>query len=242
MQGDKIMNEKYKITLKSYPLEFILIATTFIITAVQKTCFSNLSYKGGLINNHFYVIEGLFWSLLLLGLLIAVLSIALISLITVIIKARKIKMVNRSKILLLLLPFLISIFFFIHTSLQRPGAIDFLQGYDKWVQKEVDIPTIQKWLASLDMTYSGRRYFKNPLPQNLPEAITKLKPQYMYFSEFDAGKRSVEFEWGGPLGHWGIKIGLPGMETPEDGHIEITEGLWEFRHPIQSGVYIFDRG
>ena len=65
----------------------------------------------------------------------------------------------------------------------------------------------------------------------------------MSFSTFENGKRSVEFEWGCALEHWGIIIGLPEMETPqEEDCIDLSESEREYRRPIQPGVYIFDRG
>ena len=139
-----------------------------------------------------------------------------------------------------ILPFLICIFLIFDT---KPGVVYFIQGYENWVQKEVDIASIQKWLVSLDVVYSEKYYFEaKDFPEELPIAITKLEPYHMEFTKFDADNRSVEFEWGCAFGHFGIRIGLPGMETPREGSIKISKNKWEYRRPIQSGVYIFNRG
>ena len=79
-------------------------------------------------------------------------------------------------------------------------------------------------------------------PEELPAAIKKLEQHYIFFGEFDGEQRSVEFMWGGGFGNWGIHIGLPDMETPEEGFAELDGNIREFRRPVQPGVYVFDRG
>jgi hypothetical protein len=119
-----------------------------------------------------------------------------------------------------------------------------LRGYEKWVEKKIDIEAIRQWLIALPPEYSGQYYFDaKDFPKELPLAITNLDPYHMNLSEFKNGQRQVEFEWGRALGHWGIRIGLEGMETPkEEECIKFSESEWEYRRPIQPGVYIFDRG
>ncbi len=124
------------------------------------------------------------------------------------------------------------------------GSNAFERGYEQWILKEVDVDAIQEWLAAEGHKYAGRGYYtpENFL-ENWPGFLTEFKPAYISFpdSAWQAGPR-VEFEWGGPLAHWGFVIGLPAMPMPEKGVINLTPTLFEFRRPIKPGVYIFERG
>lgn len=227
---------------------FIAIAALILIT-FYITIFQNLNYKSGLEGNAFYYLAFLPWGLLLLGGFILLCIGAIVNTLITIIKATKMKKVEWSKLLLTVFPLLALsgtyLFFTVSSSSETSaGAWDFLRGYEKWVGENVDITAIQEWLVSLPPEYSGQSFFEAiTFPEELPETITKLDPYHMNFSEFKDGKRSVTFEWGSGLGHFGIVIGLPGMETPEGEElIKHTDYDYEFRRPIQSGVYIFDRG
>ncbi len=228
-----------------YKLSLFLITSTFILILIHVVFFRNFSYKSGLAGNAFYYFGLLLWSLPVESLLLIAFIISLIHFLCAIIKSLKIKQYKWLRILLALCPAILTLIYLGSVIFPlEPGVYEFLRGYEKWVEKEVDIPTIQQWLASLPEEYSGQYYFEaTGFPEPLPEAITKLDPYHMEFSEFKDGIRSVEFEWGCALDHWGIIIGLPGMETPkEEECIKLHESEWEYRRPIQSGVYIFDRG
>ncbi len=233
------MEEKRKISVRHYKFEIILLFFIVVITLIHKLFIVRMDYIAGLYGNPFYTLMILPLILILLGLFLLLLIIALVNLIRIFVQAVKLKKVNWLKVLLCLVPFLICFILFIS---RKPGAVYFLKGYEKWVQKEVDIASIQKWLKSLPPYYSETYYFEaKDFPEELPEAITKLKPYHMYFGKFEKENRSVEFEWGSALGHWGIKIGLPGMETPNEEYVKLKDSSPEFRRPIQSGVYIFER-
>jgi len=105
------------------------------------------------------------------------------------------------------------------------------------------VAAIRQWVMSLDPAFSGQRYYEiKKFPEQLPEVISKLDPQYLYFSDFEKEGRIIEFEWGNPFGHWGLRIGPADMETPQEGHIVIDECTYEYQRPIEPGVYIFSRG
>lgn len=244
------MTEDHKITIRHYVLDIIPIALFLLTLLVGKLFFSRASYISGLLGSGHFM---LFWPLLLLLLLLfaASLFLAFVNFVRVIIKACKVKKVQWLRVLLSLSPFLICLLYFVGVFsvkasgvVGEAGAVKFLRGYEKWVQKEVDIASIQEWLISLDTAYSGKFYFEaEDFPEELPTVVTNLKPYHISFSDFDGEQRSVKFEWGSAMGHWGIIIGLPGMETPkEEDLIKHSESEWEYRRPIQSGVYIFDRG
>ncbi|MEN6308989.1 MAG: hypothetical protein ABFD91_14670 [Anaerohalosphaeraceae bacterium] len=145
--------------------------------------------------------------------------------------------------ILSLVPFAISFLLLINTSSKDAGENEFLLGNEQWVHKNVDVAAIRQWVMSLDPAFSGQYYHKiNTFPEELPEEIKKLNPQYLYFSDFENEGRIIEFEWGGAFGHWGLRIGPADMETPQEGHIVIDEGTYEYQRPIEPGVYLFDRG
>ena len=125
-----------------------------------------------------------------------------------------------------------------------PGAVFFLKGYEKWVSKNVDIKAIQTWLLSGEADkYIGQIYAGN-FPDDLPDFMTDFDPKSIFFhgEESERGK-SVKFEWGGGLGHWGIVVGSPTTKTKQKGMIgEPGSPYVEHRRPIIPGVYIFYGG
>lgn len=125
----------------------------------------------------------------------------------------------------------------------------FERGYEQWILKEVDIDAIQQWLAAEGHKYKGHNSIdrendtRGDFPEELPGFFTEFKPKYtLFYDSTSQGGPCVEFEWGGPLAHWGFIIGLPAMPMPEKGFINLTPTLFEYRHPIKPGVYIFERG
>lgn len=242
----QVMAEK-KPEIAKYKFDIFFAVSILFLILIFIIFFRNIHYKSGLEGNAFYALASLPWILLWLGALILFSLTAIISTIMAIIKAFKTKKIEWLRLSLAVLPLLAVVGSFLLNALSAesgPGAWHFLRGYEKWVEKNVDIPAIQKWLISLPSEYSGQDYFEaSDFPEELPDVITKLDPYHMYLSKFKDGQRSVEFEWGSALGHFGIVIGLQGMETPEEEElIKHSDSEWEYKRPIQSGVYIFDRG
>jgi len=124
------------------------------------------------------------------------------------------------------------------------GSNAFERGYEQWILKEVDIDAVQRWLATEGPKYAGKGYYTHGnFPEDWPAFLTEFKPPYISFPDSASrGGPYVEFEWGGPLLHWGFIIGLPTMPMPEKGAINLTPTLFEYRCPIKPGVYIFERG
>lgn len=224
---------------------FLTAAAAVVLAVVRWTLFSNLSFKSGLNGNPFYMFYLLFPLELLWLLLFLVVSLtSLIVTARALIAFFKTHQWNGKNALLAAAPLLILSSIFINFIIRQPGAVYFLRGYEKWVENNVDIPAIQQWLVALPPEYSEERYFEaEDFSEPLPEAIQKLEPYHMEFGEFQEARRFVRFEWGSALGHWGIQIGLPDMETPEGEEcIKHSNYDYEYRRPIQPGVYIFDRG
>jgi hypothetical protein len=241
------MTEEKKLQVKNYGFGIFLMISTLCLILIHKLFFTNIHYKSGLIGNAFYAFGIMLWSLFFWLVLIMFSIGATIGIIGAIIKTIKARKVEWLKLFLMFLPLLCLFAYFISNAFLNepgPGAWHFLRGYEKWVEKNVDISVIQEWLISLPPEYSGQSYFEaSEFPKELPDAITKLEPNHMVLSDCKDGQRQILFEWGCGLGHFGIVIGLPGMETPkEEELIKHSESDWEYRRPIQSGVYIFDRG
>jgi hypothetical protein len=237
------MSEGRKRRIGGYRFDVIVLLLFVGLLLVDKLWFSRVSYISGLKGGSSDDFMAMLLFLPLCGVFVGLIVIALVRLILAIVKICRGRGAGWVRLLLCIAPFVVSIGLFIRTGEEGAGATYFLRGYEKWVQKEVDVAAIRKWLTSLDSDFSEKRYFEiEDFPEDFPEAIKKLEVQYMYFSKFDGEQRSVEFEWGGAMGHWGIYIGPPGMETPEEGHVELSESTWEYQRPVQPGVYVFDRG
>ena len=152
-----------------------------------------------------------------------------------------------------IISFLLALFVFgaslVFWKIAPAGAQVFLKGFEKWVIKQVDVDSIQLWLQSADEKHweSGHCYGMSPIvkaiPEEFPNFLKDFNPQYLRFeqSKLD-GKKIIRFEWGGPLGHWGIVIGDPNMKMPEPGVEKISDSYWEYRRIIGPGVYIYDGG
>ena len=116
----------------------------------------------------------------------------------------------------------------------------FLRGFERWVVREVDIDAIQQWLATEGRKYAGQSVRSR---DELPDFLVRFKPAYIRFRDLPAGTGlCVEFEWGGPPGHWALIVGPPDMPMPEGDPPDLGPSEVEIRHPIRPGVYIRDRG
>lgn len=237
------MTENTKSKFSPYKAEIILIVLMTLIAVVPPLYFYNVQYECGLNNDSAGMFQALFCYMYLSIPFIIVLIISLINFIWVIIKSCKAKKTLWTKLLLSLVPLFIPLFLTMNIFPKEPGAVKFLRGNEQWVHKNVDVAAIRQWVMSLDPVFSGQRYYEiKTFPEKLPEVISKLDPQYLYFSDFEKEGRVIEFEWGNPFGHWGLRIGPADMETPQEGHIVIDEGTYEYQRPIEPGVYIFNRG
>ncbi len=123
------------------------------------------------------------------------------------------------------------------------GPVYFLNGYEKWVMKNVEIDKIQDWLVSGDADkYIPNYYMDNP-PNDLPDSMKNFKRQYIKFNEQKSRRgKSIVLEWGGPPAHWGIVVGLPTSEIQQDEVIKESESYYEYRRSIKPGIYIYYGG
>jgi hypothetical protein len=127
-----------------------------------------------------------------------------------------------------------------------PGAVIYLQGLKKWVEREIDTNAIQKWLLTADAKYRDKglmiSYKRNEFPEELPDYLVGFDPEFIWFedSELD-GSRTIRFGWGGSVSIWGFVVGEPGMKMPERGKVDMYGGDVEFISIVKPGVYVFFR-
>lgn len=126
----------------------------------------------------------------------------------------------------------------------RAGAVPFLQGFEKWVVNNIDLPAVQTWILSAESDIYLQRGYRGPdFRDNLPDFLTNFGPRSIDFhgDESEMG-RCVEFAWGYVFGNWGVVIGSPTMKAQQEGRIQIRESTVEFRRPVAPGIYVYSRG
>ena len=220
----------------SYKFDIAFISVFLVVCVGQPFFVSYMEYRGGMANEcgWGFLLWIMYWPLKLL--LLSFWSI--LGLVRIFIRKRTIK--NKLKAALIILPF----FFLLIPPVYdvAPLAPVFLKGYEKWVTKNMNTDAIKQWLAKEGDHYKGQQYI-DEFPKEFPVFLTKFKPHYIYFdtSKFD-GTIYIEFEWGGGMAHWGVRIGPPNMKIPQEEESMIRKSTVEFRRIIAPGVYIFERG
>jgi hypothetical protein len=126
--------------------------------------------------------------------------------------------------------------------IDMPNVYPFLNGYEKWVQKNVEIDKIQEWLASGEADKYIPSYYLDNFPKDLPDFMENFERQHILFNDKETERgKSIEFMWGSALGHWGIVIGMPTINNIQENKVTIHSAEKECRLQIQPGVFIFDR-
>jgi len=145
-------------------------------------------------------------------------------------------------ILILIGPAIIYGFF----KLTPPGAAVYLEGFEQYVLKEVDIGSVQDWLATEGTRYAGQRYDSDQgkgYPEELPASLTKLHPWYISFSNSNADKGpTITLWWPHLMDDDVLIIGPPDMEMPQDDYIEIDDSNIKIIRVICPGVYVYSKG
>ncbi len=223
-----------------YKLEILILTTIPVISIIEWTHIDILSYRGGLRN---FPSWGFILLIIYEPLKIAVVLLTFFRFLYVkyVKYVKKLNKYFNTAILSILFYFGSLILPFICLP---PGSAFFLKGHEKWVSKNVDIKAIQTWLLSGEADkYIGQIYAGN-FPDDLPDFMTDFDPKSIFFHGEESERvKSVKFEWGGGLGHWGIVVGSPTTKTKQKGMIgEPGSPYVEHRRPIIPGVYIFYGG
>ena len=204
-------------TLKKIPykLDILILTTMIIISIIEWTHISILDYRAGLSNSHsisfIYVIY--YEPLKVVAVLFAIVRIFLN------LKHGKERMKCTSALLSILIFFGS---FILEFTCCPAGAVTYLEGFEKWVSKNVDINAIQSWILSEEADkYLGRRYENGNFPPELPDFITNFDPLFIDFHGHESEKgKCIEFIWGsGISGLKGIVVGSPEMKTMQKGRL-----------------------
>ena len=220
-----------------YKLEILILIAIPVITIIEWLHMDILSYRGGLNGSPSW---GFIFMFIYEPLKIAVVILAVLRLVYV----RYIKKLKDcfDAVILSILIFVGS--WLIPFYCLPPGAVFFLKGYEKWIDKNVDVKAIQNLLLSGEINKYVDESYRYNFPNDLPDFMTDFEPKFIRFHGEKSEKgKSIEFGWGGGLGYWGIVIGAPTAKTKQKGRIEEPGSSYvEYRRPIIPGVYIFDGG
>lgn len=112
----------------------------------------------------------------------------------------------------------------------RPLTTPFLDGFERWVLREVDTDAIQQWLPAEGRKYSFVKCNSTVFPKDLPDFLVRSNPTMIWFpNPAEEDGLCVILGWGGTLRGWYVVVGLPDMPMPKE---------TGYRRPIKPGVYI----
>ncbi len=228
---------------RALSIAYIILIIVLTILAIGGSILARrFVYVAGTRNDTYYSFVygfGLSVMLFFLMALIAV-SASTLALISLVLRYRNVGQILLKLALILLGPIVVCCAF----AYAGPGAAVFLEGFEQWVLQETDIDAIQTWLASEGKKHAGQHYSaKDGFPEELPECLIKLDAISISFSDsVSKNGPSVEIIWFHLMDYYGLIVGPPTMETPEEGHIKLRKSYYEFRRPVKAGAYVFFRG
>jgi hypothetical protein len=95
--------------------------------------------------------------------------------------------------------------------------LTFEKGFLETVERRVDPDLLQKWAIERLALHQATNATVQIPSTELPSFVVRIRPSgapAALISELD-GHRFVELVWGGGFGHWGLIIGPPNFEVPE---------------------------
>lgn len=115
----------------------------------------------------------------------------------------------------------------------------FMAGFQRYVQRRVDIPAVQEWLAKVkpEPLEPGQAHPNIRVQESdLPASIAGLKAWGWRMESDDAGRARIWLTWGsGVMGGWGLVVGDEQMETPPSDFSQYGE----VRQTIAPGAYVW---
>ena len=222
----------------------ILIIVISVLAIGGSILFPRFEYMAGARNDATYSLF-LVFPLSMLFLIITPMAvccsiIALIRLISLVLKHSDIRQILFMLALLVLGPAIV----FCAFEYISPLSPVFLEGFEQWVLKETDIDAIQTWLESEGAKHIGQVYSsKEGFPDDLPKFLVDLNPKLISF-KYSTSRNGpiITFNWLLFMDDYGLIVGPPEMETPQKGLIKLRRDYYEFRRPVKPGAYIFIRG
>jgi hypothetical protein len=238
------MKRNKEITSTASTACIILIIVITVLAIGGSLLINRFQYLAGTRNDGGYSLY-LMFILAMLFLIITPMALctsilALIRLISRVLKRSNIRQVLFMLALLLLGPVIVCCTFLYTT----PFTHVFLKGFEQWILQETDIDAIQMWFESEGAKHTGQVYSsKEGFPEDLPECLVNLNPKHISFkNSASRNGPSVVITWLLFMDDYGLIVGSPEMETPKKGRIKIHRSLYEFRRPVKRGAYVFIRG
>ncbi len=195
-----------------------------------------LSYLAGLINVPF--------TLIALMMSVTLIPVALVCFVVVLVRLLVIWPRHiRGRRLLATWGFIVVVFV---TAFVLPFTLDmynpvarYMSGFKRHVERRVDIPAVQTWLATLEPSplQPGRAHPDIPVEESdLPASIADLNA-WGWRMEFDDEERPrIRLMWGsGIMRSWGLVVGDKDMETPPSD----LSRYGEYRLPVAPGAYVW---
>jgi len=228
-----------KLTLN---IAYIIVIIVLAVLAIGGSILTHrLEYVAGTRNDaHYSVVYGFGLSVILFPLMVLIAVFAsILALVSLLLRHGSLGRILLKLVLILLGPVIVCCAFVYIT----PLSPVFLEGFEQWVLQETDIDAIQTWLASEGANHAGQSYStEDGFPEELPECLVKLHPRYMVFGDSDSQDGpNVEIVWFFVMDDYGLIVGSPAMETPEEECIKL-DAYYEFRRPVKPGAYVFIRG
>jgi hypothetical protein len=115
----------------------------------------------------------------------------------------------------------------------------FMAGFQQYVQRRVDVPAVQDWLATLKPgpVLPGRTHPDIDVEEeDLPPSIAGLKAWGWRMDFDEANRPMIWLTWGsGVMGGWGLVVGHKEMATPPSDFSQYGE----VRQTIAPGAYVW---
>lgn len=228
---------------RALSIAYIILIIVITVLAIGGSILTHrFEFVAGTRNDaHYSVVYGFGLSVILFLVMAQIAVIAsILAMISLVLRHRNIGQILLKLALILLGP-IICYCAFEYTA---PLAPVFLEGFEQWILQKADIEAIQQWLASEGPKHAGQRYHgKEDFPEELPKCLVELNPRFISFSDsISKNGPTVEITWFLFMDEYGLTVGPPAMETPEEGHIKLNKTYYEFRRPVKAGAYVFIRG
>lgn len=128
----------------------------------------------------------------------------------------------------------------------QPGSVYQLKGFKKWAVKNVDVDTVQTWMISeqADKYFKNKpnTYFKHDFPEDLPDFITNVGPDYITFLDGESNEeKQIIIGWIALDTSWGVIASSPAMNMKQEEKIRHSDHFYEFRYPIKPGIFVFTK-
>lgn len=222
-----------------------------LLFAALENSYPVISYVGGLRNEGILAFRAILWLAVLTSLAGLCLIVAIIRIfafwprhIHSLKTLRKLQVgVIITLIVLLVLPF---------TKLTPPGYKTYTWGFRRYVQENVNVSSIQQWLATVDPNALIETKVDvtdwHQQRDGWPESVMQTHPDYVTLALDEDGHPTIRLTWSGGFDSvWGLTIGPETMRTPETQPTtketlpsgQVFHNCGQYRLPVLAGAYVW---